>query len=124
MGATTFTTTAKGTSMQDAFNEAVSLAEQEIQNRHHDDHDWSDEDFDDDENGDFDFDDNDEVDGYSGTIASTEFVKDATEDYRKSGKTLEKFIEGILDSNTIATRECWGVEIKKGYYAFFGWAAY
>jgi hypothetical protein len=124
MGATTFTTTAKGTSMKDAFNEAVSLDEQEAQNNDHNDHDWGEEDYDEEnEDDDFDFDD-DEADSYSGTIATTEFVKDATADYQGSGKTLEKFIEDTLGSHDIETRECWGIEIKEGFYVFFGWAAY
>lgn len=100
--------------MQNAFNEAVSA---DLQENHHDEYDDDDNDYDNDD--DIDFDDEGEE-----TIATTELTKDATEDYQKSGKALEKFIEDVLATDDIGTRECWGIKIKEGSYVFFGWSEY
>jgi hypothetical protein len=93
MGATNFDLTIKGKSMASAYREAVTEAEYEYGHN-----------------------------AYNGTISTTNGFTDKTSTFKASGLTIDKFIEEHLD-NTEKWGSAWGVEVKKGEFVFFGWAA-
>ena len=69
MGACSFTTSAYGKSMSEAYNNAVSDAVSEYGS-----------------------------DSYNGTISTTNGVRDVTADYKRSGKDIRTFIENNIDN--------------------------
>lgn len=69
MGACSFTTSAYGKSISDAYNNAVDDATHEYGN-----------------------------DAYNGTISTTRGVKDVTAEYKRSGKSLSQYINDNIDN--------------------------
>lgn len=50
-------------------------------------------------------------DSYNGTISTTDGLEDVTDKYKKSGKTMEKFIDEVLSRAN--KRDCFAIELVK-----------
>jgi len=83
MGACSFTTSAYGKSMSDAYNNAVSDAVSEYGS-----------------------------DTYNGTISTTRGCRDVTSDFKRSGKDIRKFIEDNIEK-CHKWGDAWGVCIEE-----------
>jgi hypothetical protein len=88
MGATDFRLTSRGVSVREAFQDAVEAAE--FENGH---------------------------DSYNGTISTTEYYGDLTDKFKKSGKSINSFIDEFLES--CSKHHCYSIciespEIDKG----------
>jgi hypothetical protein len=60
---------------------------------------------------------------YSGTIATTKLVNDATPRWIQSGMTAVEFANFQIDEHAMRKWECWGIKLEEGKYLFFGWAS-
>jgi hypothetical protein len=94
MGATNIITTATGRGMKDAFANACQIARDERGNN-----------------------------AYNGTISTTKLVMDATLRWIKSGMPAEEFANFQIEEHAMGKWECWGIDLGKGKYMFFGWAS-
>jgi len=83
MGACTFSNTAYGKTMREAYSDLCEEARDEYGHQ----------------------------DGYNGTISTTHGFRDVTSEYKRSGKSLRDFIDGRLDN--LGKRECEGICIDE-----------
>lgn len=95
MGAIDFQTYGRGKTMQQAFTEAYQRAEYEHGH-----------------------------DAYNGTISTTTLEKDATEDFKRSGLSLDEYVNKKLNEEEAVDKwECWGIHVEGDRYLFFGLAS-
>lgn len=83
MGASWFTRTSYGKTMKDAYNIAVEQAEEEYGHQ----------------------------DGYNGTISTTHTLNDLTAQFKKSGKSMNEFID--LQAENLRKRECAAICVQE-----------